>query len=241
MKHVACLFCIVLCLHTQHVCTAQGQRPYRVITQDETGRLVTVENFKPTWYSPTYLGTPYLNDQVWHYGYLVYRNQHKVPAAIAYNLVTDQIYCALDDSVGIIQALPDEFLFEGRRFISDPYKVLGIQRVTYYEVLYDGNTKLFCRWSKQFRPIDRKLYTRRTPIEDRFDGKYVLWKDYYLQKAGDRPRFIIPTEYSLSRVLTNMGPELADFIAAHSQNLTDQVLVEALMQYDKRYSSEQSQ
>ncbi|MBN8824023.1 MULTISPECIES: hypothetical protein [unclassified Spirosoma] len=241
MERFAYLLSITVCLICQHISLAQGQRPYRVITQDEKGRLVTVENFSGTWYSPTYLGTPYLNDKVWHYGYLVYRNQHKVPAAIAYNLVVDQIYCGLSDSVAIVQALPDEFLFEGRRFISDPYKVLGIQRVTYYEVLYDGPTKLFCRWSKQFRPIDRKLYTRRTPPEDRFDGKYILSKDLYLQKPGDRPRFIIPTEYSLSRVLPDMGPELADFIAAHSQNLTDDVLIEALVRYDKRHPSEQSQ
>ncbi|WP_155297147.1 hypothetical protein [Spirosoma aerolatum] len=241
MERFAYLFSIVVCIVCQNMSFAQGQRPYRVITQDEKGRLITVENFRSTWYSPTYLGTPYLNDQIWHYGYLVYRNQYKVPAAIAYNLVVDQIYCGLSDSVGIVQALPDEFLFEGRRFISDPYKVLGIQRVTYYEVLYDGATKLFCRWSKQLRPIDRKLYTRRTPPEDRFDGKYILSKDFYLQKAGDRPRFIIPTEYSLSRVLPDMGRELADFIAAHSQNLADDVLVEALVRYDKRHSSEQSQ
>ncbi len=162
-------------------------------------------------------------------------------AAIAYNLVVNQIYCALTDSAEVIQALPDEFIFEGRRFISDPYKVLGIARVSYYEVLYDGDTKLFCRWSKEFQPIDQKLYTRKTPIKDRFDGQYKLFQDLYIQKPGDRPRFIVPTEYSLSRVLPNMGPALADYIAAHSQELAGLVLVEVLRRYDEHRLLKQNQ
>jgi|SRR5919199_5398050 hypothetical protein len=218
-----------------------AQQPYRVITQDQQGRLVTIENNRIGWHSPTYLGTPYLDDQVWHQGYLVYKNYRQVPAAIAYNLVFDQIYCAFTDSTEVIQALPDEFIFEGRRFISNPYKVLGVARVSYYEVLYDGKTKLFCRWSKQFQPIDPRQYPRKTLAEDRFDGKYKLSRDYYIQKPGDRPRFIIPTEYSLSRVLPNMGADLADFIAANSKYLVGLTLVEVLQRYDERNTLNQAQ
>ncbi|MVM39911.1 hypothetical protein GO730_23730 [Spirosoma sp. HMF3257] len=165
----------------------------------------------------------------------MYRNQRKVPAQIAYNLVTDQLFWRLDDSTEVVQALPDEFMFEGRRFIADPYKVLKLSRVTYFEVLYDGKTSLFRRWTKQLRPIDWKLYTSRVLPEDRFAAEYILTGDLYLQKEGDRPRFIIPTEYSLSRVLPNMGSELANFIASHE--LTDQILIETLIQYDQRHST----
>lgn len=204
---------------------SQGQR---IITYDKKGRLITTD----TTTKITCLGSPYLGDIVWHQGYLIYRNQREIPAQIAYNIVFDQVFWRLADSTEIIQALPDEFTFEGRRFVANQYKVLTMNRVLYYEILYDGPTKLVRRWTKQLRPIDWKLYPSRVPREDRFVAEYILTGDYYIQKAGERPKFIIPNEYSLSRVLPNMGIKLANFIASHK--LTDQILVEALIQYDNR-------
>lgn len=241
-RFVQLLSVIIVCLSLPHMSVAQSvsSRSFRIITQDAKGRFIT--SYANTLSDPpVYLGTPYLDDKLWHQGYLVYRNQREIPAAIAFNLVFDQVYCALSDSAGIVEALPDEFIFEGRRFVGVPYKFMGIRRVTYYEVLYDGKTKLFCRWTKQLHSIDRKLYTRRTAFDDRFDGKYKLSKDLYIAKAGDRPRFIVPTEYSLNRVLPNMGASLANYIAAHNQRLSDDVLIEILRQYDSRYLAEQSQ
>ncbi|GAB4004750.1 hypothetical protein GCM10028808_03020 [Spirosoma migulaei] len=203
----------------------------RTIIYDKKGRLVTTDTSKGI----TYLGSPYLGDIVWHQGYLIYRNQQEVPAQIAYNIVFDQIYWRLNDSTDVVQALPDEFTFEGRRFIADQYKVVKVKRVTYFEVLYDGKTKLVRRWTKRLRPIDWKLYTSRVLPEDRFAAEYILTGDLYIQKEGERPKFIIPTEYSLSRFLPSMGSDFANFIASHE--LTDQVLVEALIQYDKRLVS----
>ncbi|QMW02091.1 hypothetical protein [Spirosoma foliorum] len=203
----------------------------RSIIYDKKGRLVTTDTIKGI----TYLGSAYLGDIVWHQGYLIYRNEREVPAKIAYNLVSDQIYWRLNDSSDVVQALPDEFTFEGRRFMADLYKVMKVKRVTYFEVLYDDKTRLFRRWTKQLRPIDWKLYTSRVMPEDRFAAEYILTGDLYIQKEGERPKFIIPTEYSLSRVLPNMGSELANFIAANE--LTDQVLIEALIQYDRRLVS----
>ena len=224
------------------VSPSNGQRTQCVIMQDQKGRLVTTyigKNAIPT-YTTTYLGSPYLGDLVWHQGTLIYRNQTKLAAQIAYDIVLDQIYWRLNDSTEAIQALPDEFTLEGRRFISDQYRIIKVNRVTYYEILYDGTTKLLRRWTKRFRLIDPKLYTHRIPLEDRFVGEYILTGDLYIQKEAERPKFIIPSEYSLSRVLPDMGSTLANFIASHE--LTDQVLVEALIQYDKRqYSLKESQ
>lgn len=210
-----------------------------VVLQDKKGRVITQTSDK---YGTvrTYLGTPYLGNFVWQSGMLLYRNQRELPVQIACNIVSDEVYCRLNDSTETVQALPDEFTIEGRRFISNQHKILTLDRASYFEVLYDGPTKLFCKWTKRFRLIDPKLYTHRIPLEDRFTGEYVLSKDLYIQKPGERSKFIIPNEYSLSLRLPDMGPELANFIASHK--LTDQILVEALIQYDKRhYPSKQSQ
>ncbi|MVM29833.1 hypothetical protein GO755_07305 [Spirosoma sp. HMF4905] len=226
MKILTLLFSIIC---SWLMCSSSlGQRS---IIYNKKGRLVTTDTIKGI----TYLGSPYLGDIIWHQGYLIYRNQREIPAKIAYNIVFDQIFWRLNDSTDVVQALPDEFTFEGRRFIADPYKVLKVKRVTYFEVLYDGKTRLFRRWTKRLRPIDWKLYTSRVLPEDRFAAEYILTGDLYIQKEGERPKFIIPTEYSLSRFLPNMGSDLANFIASHE--LTDQVLVEALIQYDKRPDS----
>ena len=91
------------------------------------------------------------------------------------------------------------------------------------------------KWVKQLKLIDRKSYSIRVPFDEQFDGEYILSRDLYIQKEGGRPKLITLDEYSLSRVLPNMGSDLANFIASHE--LTDPVLVEALIQYDKRLIS----
>ena len=229
-------FLVYVALGSLMTCPSNGQNQgmQRVIMQDQKGRFVTTytgKNAVPT-YTNTYLGSPYMGNIVWHQGALIYRDQREIPAQIAYDITLDQIYWRLNDSTETIQALPDEFSFEGHHFVSEQYKPLGISLVGYYELIYDGKTKLLCKWAKRLRLIEPKLYTHRIPLDDRFMGEYILFKDFYIQKEGERPKFIIPTEYSLSRILPNMGSKLADFIASHE--LTEQVLVETLIQYDNR-------
>ncbi len=227
-------FVILVCTACSSLLVCNGQGVQRVIMQDQKGRLVTTytgKNAVPT-YTTTCLGSPYLGDLVWHQGTLIYRNQIEMPAQIAYDIVLDQIYWRLNDSTKAVQALPDEFTLEGRRFINDQYKIINVKRVTYYEVLYDGKNKLFRRWTKRLRLIDPKLYSYRVPLEDRFVGEYILTGDLFIQKEGEHPKFVLLNEYSLSSALPNMGSELANFIASHE--LTDQILVEALILYDRR-------
>lgn len=202
----------------------------RFITYDKKGRLVTTDSTTRI----NCLGSPYLGDVVWHPGSLILRDQRRIPAQIAYNIVFDQVFCRLNDSAAMVQVLPDEFTMEGRRFVANQYKVLSMKRVLYCEVLYDGKTKLIRRWTKRLRPIEWKLYPSRIPQEDRFVAEYIPTGDFYLKKEGERPVFFLPNEYALSRLLPNMGTKLANFIASHE--LTDQVLVEALIQYDNRYA-----
>lgn len=212
----------------------KGQSTERVIQYDQKGRLTTTytTTTSRTSYLMTYLGSPFWGNIAWHQGALMYKNGREVAGQIAYDLESGRVYWRLNDSTEVSQALPEKFTIENQRFISEQHKPLGIDQVSFYEVLYDGPTKLFCKWTKRVRGIEPKLYTHRTLFEDRFAGEYILAKDIYIQKAGEHPKFIIPTEYSLSRVLPNMGDKLANFIAANP--LTDQILVEALIQYDRR-------
>jgi len=232
MKALALLVSFTLCRQL----VAYSQPFQRSIIQDEKGRLVTIETGRTIAPNPTiYLGTAYLGNTVWHQGSLLYRNQREVPAQIAYNIALNEIYWRLADSTETSLVLPDEFTFEGKHFISDQRKPLGVNRVSYFELLYDGRTKLLCRWTKQLRLVDPKIYSHRTPPEEQFRGKYILFREFYLQKEGKRPKFIIPNEYTLSRELPNMGVDLANFIASHE--LTDEVLIEALIQYDRRQAA----
>lgn len=207
-----------------------AQNGNSVIVQYRNGKLMTTFSGKTT-----YLGSAYLGNTIWHQGSLIYRNQREIKGQIAYNIATEQVYWRLNDSTTCEQALPDEFTFEGQRFLGGQYKPLGVNHVSYYEVLYDGKTKLLRKWVKQLKLIDKKSYSIRVPFDEQYDGEYILSSELYIQKEGKHPMFITPDEYSLSRALPAMGPELANFIASHA--LTEQVLVEALMQYDNRHTS----
>lgn len=227
------IFAIWFGITLSNMAFCQTKMSPRVIKYDSRDRLVTT--FSRNNSSYTYLGSPYFGDSIWHQGSLIYRNQKEVPAQIAYNLVFDLVYWRLSDSKETSPILPDEFTIDGHRFVSKQRKPLGVEHVSYYEILYDGKTKLLRRWIKKLKFIDRKSYSIRVAFDDMFDGEYIQSEDFYIQKQGEQPHYITPDEYALSSVLPNMGSDLANFIAAHK--LTEKILIEVVARYDNRFTN----
>ena len=204
---------------------ANGQAQQVTISKDDKGRIVTViyqPKIKTGFWKSTYLGSPYFGNTEWHPAELVYRNQNSLPVAMSYNLIFNQIQCRLSDSAQVFWARPDEFVFEGKHFINYPYRALGKDRANYYEVLYDGNTKLLRKWRRRLDRVARSRYD-----DDLIDGQFTAWSDLYLWKPGENPTYVTLDLPSIRKVL----PELY-FENVKDAKLTELALIDALTLYD---------
>jgi hypothetical protein len=208
-----------------------------VVSQDQKGNVFTTYLISTTYTGKAistirYLGSPFLGTNVWHPGSLQFPNGHHLAGKLSYNLITETIFFQTSDSLETYPVVPDEFILEGRKFIGISHNDLGRRQMAYYQVVYDGPTKLLRRYQERLQLISRSVYPMRTPSDEKFDGRYLISEEIYIKRAGKSPKRIQLTQESLQKALPDAPSDL--FSSEITKDLNQAKLIELLTAYDSR-------
>ncbi|AUD06794.1 hypothetical protein [Spirosoma pollinicola] len=208
-----------------------------VVSQDQKGNVFTTFLVSTTYTGKAistirYLGSPFLGTNVWHQGSLQFRNGHQLAGKLSYNLITGTIFFQTSDSLETYPVVPDEFILEGRKFIGISHNDLGIWQMAYYQVVYDGQTKLLRRYQERLQPISRSVYPMRMPSDEKFDGRYIISEEFYVKRVSNSPKLIQLTQESLRKALPDAPSDL--LTSETTTDLTQAKLIALITAYDSR-------
>ncbi len=196
--------------------------------RDASGRLITKIEAQYRNYGGStelaYLGSPFLTYPVWQPGTLVFTNQQQIPAQIAFDTNTDQVFFRLPDQTELTMAQPEQFTVSGRSFIRFARPMGG----AYYEVLYAGKVNLLKHY--QTNLYDQIIQGGAYNGPREFLGHYRTLHDFYIQQGTDKPRFVMLTKQSLLKVLADKREQLETYIK--KTRLTEAEAIDVLAYYN---------
>ena len=141
---------------------------------------------------------PFFIENTWMPGTVYYSGTFSDGKIVKYDLVTDNLVIMLKREgisfpVCINRDVIQGFIISGHRFImlDDPQKKQSDELTTgYYEILYDGPTGFFIRWTKT-RTVNKNTMQTEYPLEAKYclkmDGEYHLIRNNssFIKVLGD--------------------------------------------------------
>lgn len=201
----------------------------RVVTICQTytepnGLLINRTDRKQGLSQTVYLGSEYITYPIWQNGSLKEEGSPNfIPCGIAYNLVTNQVFCQFPgDSVSHVVS-PEAFTINDMHFVSRPNKKADR---SYYRVLYAGKTRLLVQYKCTLQPISNEPYV----LQESFDGTYRRQISFYIQQDN---AFLQPVQLSRKSLLSVLNVPSTKLPSSLSKKkLTINEVVNALSYYD---------
>jgi hypothetical protein len=138
-------------------------------------------------------GTPFFNYPNWQAGSIQLNGQQRpLTGEVAYDLVDNQVYYRLD-SANSDRVRPNVFFINQVKFLGESTLFMGKPFTAYYEVLYDGTTKLLKRTT-------RKVVLQEDRQEG-YNGYYQEQTAYFIKRRAGKLMSINLTRRSTEKVL----------------------------------------
>ncbi len=146
-----------------------------------------------------YLGSEFFTFPAWQAGKIQLDQSGKeIACLLAYNLVTNTIMCQFNNELKPTNIKPYTFTINGIKFSQQVNMVPGVDKQSYFTVLYDGQTKLMKSFTNRLilKPTGNG-YEKSNP----FDGYYQTQERYYIRKGEGQPQLTTLSRSSLSTIL----------------------------------------
>ena len=141
----------------------------------------------------------------WQNGSISLGPTKTIPVSISYDLLSNDIRCQIDGEKESVACWPDTFTIEGESFIGLPDPKKGRNAMHYFQVIYQGRTRLLKAYKAQWAPSAAtraivnalpKTYTRM-PLK-----RLQRWSELYIWEEGSRPRLVSLARRSVVNALT---------------------------------------
>ena len=189
------LFVIVLCLSAYQVSVGQNSITKCTTSLNEQKLLVTTcsTQYSVDVVQQVFKGTPFFTYPDWRAGSILLKGQQRELAGeIAYDMVDNNVYYRFDSTHSEI-VKPNVFIIDKVKFISQSTRFIGKPYISYYQVLYDGITKLLKRTTRKI--------TLREDRREGYNGYYQDTDTYFIKRQTGGLISIKLTNKSVEKVL----------------------------------------
>ncbi|MGA0556684.1 hypothetical protein ACO2Q8_08540 [Larkinella sp. VNQ87] len=209
-----------------------------IVSQDQQQRIVTIcQSYVPpngllinrpdrqqAKTQTVFLGSEYLTYPVWQDGTLEFDGQTRsIACRLAFNLMTNQILCQFPGDSVVREIWPDAFTINAMPFVS---QIDRQGKRSYFQVVYNGKTRLLAHYSCRFRREEREPYSP----ELLFSGRYEQRQRFFIQRDDRSLQRVTLSRKSLLQVLPDQSGKLPGYLTKSKLDL--QELVDALAYYD---------
>lgn len=190
---------LVLCLSVHQVSIGQNSVTKCTTSLNEQKLLVTTcfTQYSVDVVKQVFKGTPFFTYPDWQTGSILLSGQQRELAGeVAYDMVDNNVYYRFNSTHSEIVS-PNVFIINKVKFISESTRFVAKSYTSYYQVLYDGITKLLKRTTRKI--------TLREDRREGYNGHYQDIDNYFVKRRTGGLTSIELTNKSVQKVL---GEEL---------------------------------